>query len=107
MHGRPPIDGVWLQSATCASHPHPEWWHSHDPREIDAAVAHCRNHCLVAEDCLAFALATGVKGSVWGGTTQHERTQMLHRNDRLLARGRRFRRASRRSTKGSGNVTTG
>ncbi|WP_411731723.1 WhiB family transcriptional regulator [Paeniglutamicibacter sp.] len=47
-------------------------FHSDDPREQRTAARACQP-CLLRQECLAFALASGQTSGVWGGTTPQDR----------------------------------
>ncbi|HMK99366.1 MAG TPA: WhiB family transcriptional regulator [Acidimicrobiales bacterium] len=44
-------------------------------RQLDAAKTVCRR-CPVAEECLAYALATNQQFGVWGATSEQERRRL-------------------------------
>ena len=73
--GRP----AWMRDALCREHPHLPWVGTTGQR-VDACRQVCRR-CLVADECMAFAVELGAElQGMWAGTTPAERQQLrLHR----------------------------
>lgn len=53
------------------------WWpgRSADPDDVALAVR-CCTACPARTECLAYALAAGERGGIWGGLTESERAHM-------------------------------
>lgn len=76
----------WEHRAECRNHDPELWWpvsaggRGETPTAADhaaasAAVAICRNHCPVQQECLDQAIATGERHGIWGGLWPHERAK--------------------------------
>jgi WhiB family transcriptional regulator, redox-sensing transcriptional regulator len=72
MAGRP----LWQERAACArTGQDPELWYSMagpggaTSDDLEYALAVCRTACPVRSECLAWAVATGDKWAILGGTT--------------------------------------
>jgi WhiB family redox-sensing transcriptional regulator len=65
---------AWWGDALCRErHPGADWFaeRGHHQR-LAAAVAVCQR-CLVADECLAFAIAEGIEHGTWGGLIPAQR----------------------------------
>jgi WhiB family transcriptional regulator, redox-sensing transcriptional regulator len=69
----------WRGDAACREHPEIEWVPVSSRENVTAARAVC-GECLVADQCLEWALAqdNNLEG-VWAGTTQRQRKDMRAR----------------------------
>lgn len=69
--GRP----AWMRDALCREHPHLPWIPG-DGQKVQACRAVCAR-CVVATECLQFALEHGAElVGVFGGTTSVERQRI-------------------------------
>ncbi len=74
----------WTRQALCAGHPDRGAWFPEDGESPARAKAVCRA-CPVRSECLAFALKTGQREGVWGGTTPYERRRLAKQRRLELA----------------------
>ena len=69
----------WRDGAACAEHPGIDFFATPDRlAEIARAKAICGS-CPVADDCLAFGIATNQPDGIWGGYTSKERIAIRRR----------------------------
>jgi WhiB family redox-sensing transcriptional regulator len=77
--GRPPVevDRTWVESASCLGCDADLFYPARGEscREAKAVCA----GCPVRVECLAYALATGEKLGIWGGTSERERRRLRQR----------------------------
>jgi WhiB family redox-sensing transcriptional regulator len=78
------LDQTWQEFASCRSVPVAIFFPPTD-HEGDRAKAVCRN-CIVREQCLEFAIASGERFGVWGGLTPMERRSLVAKRRRASAR---------------------
>jgi WhiB family redox-sensing transcriptional regulator len=64
----------WAADAACREHPELDWFPSRG--EAHTSQKAVCSGCLVRDECLAYAMATGVTCGVWGGTSERERRQL-------------------------------
>ena len=83
--------GVWIRYGLCSSHAHPHWWKGGSSDTTAEAIRVCQR-CAVKDECLAFAVETQQKGSIWGGMMPKERRAYA------AAQRRKGHRARERST---------
>jgi WhiB family redox-sensing transcriptional regulator len=67
----------WREAAACRGDP-PERWHPPRGAAI-APLRHVCERCPVRCECLDFALRSGEKIGVWGGTSERERRRIRRR----------------------------
>jgi WhiB family redox-sensing transcriptional regulator len=76
---------AWKRHGLCAASSTPDLWFP-EPAQRDGAAnakAVCRA-CPVRSECLAYALALGIRHGVWGGTVPEERDGRKARRDRRM-----------------------
>jgi WhiB family redox-sensing transcriptional regulator len=71
----------WRADAACREHPEIEWVPVSSRQNVTAARVVCGG-CLVADECLEWALAqnSNLEG-VWAGTTPDQRKEMRAKRD--------------------------
>lgn len=67
----------WMVFAACRE-ADPELFFPDTREQAERALLICRA-CVVRDQCLEFALATGERFGIWGGTTEHERRKLGRR----------------------------
>jgi WhiB family transcriptional regulator, redox-sensing transcriptional regulator len=65
----------WVREARCKQHD-PDVFFAQGAAEERLAVQVCRS-CSVQEQCLAYALTSGIEFGVWGGLTENQRRQLI------------------------------
>jgi WhiB family redox-sensing transcriptional regulator len=65
----------WHRDAVCQEHPEVDWF---PEQGVDLAPARavCAR-CLVRVECVAFALETGERHGIWGGTSARQRRHAI------------------------------
>ena len=70
----------WREDAACRD-ADPELFFAHDDATTQRAIAICAG-CPVRTACLEHALAAGERHGIWGGTTEHDRRQLMRHRRR-------------------------